>query len=408
MDESPERGTERTAQPAPLDGAGLDWRYWRDVHRFAVGPFNVRPKDGGGWYKRPARNWSAAKAVRPWWGLSVGAPETWARRWRPGLHVGRSRVVVLDIDGPDGHKGRPPLDVQRAAIRAALGVDPLDVAPIVWRTAGGGWACLWYLPPGVEPPPRRVVTLPGCSFTVEILSGEWVAVLPHAAAAAPYWTLQRPPVARDDPAAHPLPPALWAALTAPRERLDADEDADAAAAKPAPSVLDVARLDAVAAHVRGAVRSVAGSRAPCPCCERRGKTSRRLALYVRRDGRIGLRCHGGCTRAAILSRLTLPADVLLFIERTPDDDGPHAAACRRMLAAIERDVMTAPARQRKGDRRFLVALVVAALRAATLDDFAASVRSIGLVAGIGPDALRGGAKGGKPGIITRCLSRYPP
>lgn len=176
-------------QPPDAGASPGEWaRYWR-LLGLAVGPFEVHPKDGGGWRKRPARKWSERTEGGAWWGL--GDPsESWRAGWRPGLHLGRSRAVILDIDAPPGHPDRPPLEVQLRDIAASAGVDPLATAPGAWQTGGGGRACLWYLPADVlEPPRKRVVTLPGCAFTVELLSGEWCAMLPHGSTSAPFYPL---------------------------------------------------------------------------------------------------------------------------------------------------------------------------------------------------------------------------
>lgn len=387
-------------EPAPIGADALDWRWWQ---RFglAVGPFVVTAKaDGQGWRKAPAqgRKWGA-DALGPWWGVPGGKAERWYPRWRPGFHLGRSRVVALDVDAPAGHKGRPPLDVQLRELAAVLGADALDAAPLCWRTGGGGVFYGWHLPPDVELPPggRRVVTLPGCSFTVEILSGEALAVLPHAAAAPPFYALLRPPVARDDPAAAPLPPAILDALRA--------ASAADAAARPAPSEADAGHLAAVAAHVPGAKRRGDGWRAPCPRCARRGRKDRRLSVYLRRDGRVGLYCHGStsCPTAAVLSALALPLDVLAFVAGDGTIAPDVADAVARFRHAAEAAIMErAPAGQRRIDRRILNGLADVAAAAGQLDAFACAFRTLALVAGAHVRTLRGPA-----GAVARVLARYP-
>lgn len=385
-------------EPAPIGADTLDWRWWQ---RFglAVGPFVVTAKaDGPGWRKASVRPWKAGERG-PWWGLPGGKAERWNPRWRPGFHAGRSRVVALDVDTPTGHKGRPPLAVQLRELAAALGADALDAAPLCWRTGGGGMFYGWHLPPDVELPPggRRVVTLPGCSFTVEIIAGDALAVLPHAAASPPFYALLRPPVARDDPAAAPLPPAILAALLA---AYAAD-----AAARPAPSEADAGRLAAVAAHVPGAKRGGSGWRAPCPRCARRGRKDRRLSIYLRPDGRVALYCHGStsCPAAAVLSALALPLDVLPFVAAGGIVDPAIAAAVARFRYAAEAAIMTrAPARERRVDRRILYALGSVAAGAGQLDAFACAFRTLALAAGASVRTLCGTA-----GAVARVLTRYP-
>lgn len=395
----------------------VEWaRYWQ---RFglAVGPFAITPKPGGGWDKKPADslNWRADKSGR--W-FRQGAPlEDWRPDWQAvGFHLGRSRVVGLDLDAPEGHpsKGLRPILEQCAAIGAMIGAAALERPPLLWQTAAGGYFLGWYLPDGEPVPPTRLIDVPGLPHTVELRSGEAVAVLPHGGSAAPVWRLLAPPLPPAD--APPLPPALWAALTAPQATTAAADRLEPGDAAPAGrDAGERLRLEVRAAADADRVAAVARLyddphqtgptqwRAICPCCAKLGKPDRRLAIGLDAAGAVVRRCRAGCSIGAIRHARPVP-DALIFPAATTAPAAPVdpllAAALGRFRFAAN---AAAAAHGVKGriDWAILSVCAYLAARAGSLE-FSAAQSTIGALAHVAKRSITG-----KDGRIVRVLSLYP-
>lgn len=400
------------------EASAVEWaRYWQ---RFglAVGPFTVTAKPGGGYNKRPADglHWRADKPGR--W-FRQGAPlEDWRPDWRAvGFHLGRSRVVCLDIDAPEGHpgKGLRPILEQIAAISAMIGAVALERPALLWQTASGGYCLVWFLPDGAPVPPSRLISVPGLPHPVELRSGEAVAVLPHGGTAAPVWRLLAAPLPPAE--APPLPPALWAALTAPQAGASGDADrlepgADAPAGR---SEGESRRLEVRAAADADRVAAVARFyddphqagplqwRAVCPCCAKLGKTDRRLAIGLDAAGRVMRRCRGRCSLGAIRHARPVP-DALIFPAATTAPGAPIDPTLAADLGRFRFAAKAAAAGhglQGRIDWAILEAMAYAAALAGALE-FSAAQSTIGLHAHVAKRSMAG-----KDGAIARVLSRYP-
>lgn len=400
------------------DALPVEWaQYWQRLG-FAVGPFTVTPKPDGGWNKRPPDgvNWRADKPGR--W-FRQGAPlEDWRPDWRAvGFHLGRSRVVCLDIDAPEGHpgKGLRPILEQCAAVGAMIGADALERPALLWQTAGGGFCLGWYLPDGAPVPPTRHIDVPGLPHSVELRSGEAVAVLPHGGASAPVWRLLARPLAPTE--APPLPPALWAALTAPQASAgaapaDCLEPSDIAAVGRAAAerlrleiraAADADRVAAVARlyddpHQSGPMQW----RAVCPCCAKLGKTDRRLAIGIDAARNVLRRCRRGCSIGAIRHARPVP-DALIFPPATTAPGAPIDPALAADLGRFRFAAQAAAAAYGptgRADWAILEALAYSAARAGALE-FVAAQATTGLFAHVAKRSITG-----KDGVIARVLSRY--
>jgi len=113
---------------------------------------------------------------------------------------------------------------------------------------------------------------------------------------------------------------------------------------------------------------------------------------------------GGCSAAAIDHARPLPPDVTPFVARGRGDIDPELAAdLGRFRAAVEDAVLLcAPWRERKTDRRILYGAAYIAGAAGRLENFPAALRTLGHVAGVTVDTLRGTG-----GAVARILRGYP-
>lgn len=356
----PGRTATRSAPPEAPAWA----RYWQGLG-LAVGPmYHYRDAQGKA-HKGACRGIAWAGAAPDDW-FHHGAPvDNWRDGWRlVGCHLGRSRLIVLDLDAPGGaHKadtdGAPlePIAAQLAALAAMIGAAALERPAFAWDTLTGGRALAWYLPPGAEPPPGRRIRVPGLSHTVEVRSGAAVHVLPSGPLAdgSPGWTLAAGLEVLPPDAAPPCPPALWAAMTAPR----AADGAGPGAADARPARAPIAPLDgtpyarALRRHIEGIARRIGSGgerwqddglalRMRCPLCTAKGKTDRRLKVAVRADGALVLHCRGKCSPAAVAAAAREPIHLSLRFDRprldvrVPADAALAGALGRVRFAALAR------------------------------------------------------------------------
>lgn len=442
-------GSEQTAQqtdppplpppaaPPPPNAPPATWAAFWQSFGLVVGPIVIEPKPAGGWLKRSPTTWRRGH-LGAWYCAGAAAPlERWRRDWPAvGVHLGRSRLVCLDIDSPEGHptKGLQPLEVQCAAVSAMIGAAAFERPALLWRTASGGFCLAWYLPADVEPPPGCNITVPGLPHTIELRSGEGLAVVPSGTSAPglPAWQLILPPLPPD--AAPLLPAALWAALTsgaaaAALEPGEPRRDADSAApALPGASVLpgaDVHRLETIARLIGGRWQWAGDGRsirAACPCCARRGRRGLRLKLAIDAAGAVTRHCWRGCTLEDIDAAAARPLPRSLLYDRPRLDvrtaeDPALAAALGRTLAAFETALSSSIAgepdgkrraalrRQGETERRIMRGIVQAAAAAGSLR-FELADATLSVVAAVHVDTLRQ-RRAGRGGALSRVLSRYP-
>lgn len=456
----------------PRTAPAADFARWYAAAGLAVGPMVVEVRTGGGrpprLGKRPAPEVeSYGGPPRPGAWFNVGAPvDGWRAGWLVGLHLGRSRLVVVDIDSPAGHPGRglAPTDVQLTALRRLIGSDAFARPAFAWRTLSDGWALAWHLPPGAAAPPTRsAVALPGLAHTVEVRSGDALAVVPSGplptyarlamlevglslpAADVPpcRFPAALPPLSPD--AAPSIPPALWALLTdrpagapakvrgaaapadaatpATRSRSDAPADAarpddDAAATMLADALArgERRRLERAARMMGGPWRWAGDGRsirAVCPVCAPRRPNDRRLKLSINARGAIVRYCRAGCALEAIDAAAPLPPALLYDRPRLDfraPADAALAAALGRLLYAVGRRQCAmledaAPGERRRlrstfdGDRRMLEAIVSVCAAAGRLEVPIAR-STLALYAGAG--AWSSSARR----IMARVLTRY--